>query len=61
MQLVEKPLSKADNGLDWEADGCSWQPLNFYHGAKYIYSQNFFARQQTNAQALDRAIKTSWD
>jgi hypothetical protein len=35
--------------------------LKIFTGAKYIYCQNFFARQQTNAQAVARALKTSWD
>jgi len=33
--------------------------LKIFTGAKYIYCQNFFSRQPTNALAADRALKKS--
>jgi|UPI0002EF5D2B hypothetical protein len=50
MGLIEKPMNPLGS------------PESFYHCAKkYIYCHNFLTRQPTNAQAVDRAIKTSWD
>jgi len=47
--LIEKPIDALGS------------PENFYHCGKYIYRQNLLDRPQTNAQAVDRALKTSWD
>jgi putative transposase len=59
MQLVEKPVIKPNHRFYREADRLSWLYKNLYNSANYIYCQNFFANQQTNHLAVDRAFKTS--
>ncbi|HSF75149.1 MAG TPA: hypothetical protein VLA84_15245 [Microcoleus sp.] len=49
MVLIEKPIDALGS------------PENFYHCDKYIYRQNLLDSPPTNAQAVDRALKTSWD
>jgi len=61
MQLVERHVIKPNHRFYREADRLSWLCKNFYNSANYIYRQNFFASQQTNALAVYRALKTSPD
>ncbi|MEG4573290.1 transposase [Microcoleus sp. N3A4] len=61
MQLVERHVLKPNHRFYREADRLSWLCKNLYNSANYIYRQNFFASQQTNALAVDRELKTSPD
>ncbi|MEG4306202.1 transposase [Microcoleus sp. D3_18a_C4] len=61
MELVERHIIKPNHRFYREADRLSWLCKNLYKSANYIYRQNFFASQQTNAQAVDRTLKTSPD
>ncbi|MEG4519562.1 MULTISPECIES: transposase [unclassified Microcoleus] len=61
MQLVERHVFKPNHRFYREADRLSWQCKNLYNSANYIYRQNFFASQETNALAVDRALKTNID
>ena len=61
MQLVERHVIKPNHRFYREADRLSWLCKNLYNSANYIYRQNFFATQQTNALAVGRALKTSPD
>ncbi len=61
MQLVERQAIKPNHRFYREADRLSWLCKNLYHSANYIYRQNFFANQQTNALAVYRALKSSSD
>ncbi|MEG4351258.1 transposase [Microcoleus sp. LAD1_D3] len=61
MQLVERHVIKPDHRFYREADRRSWLCKNLYNSPNYIYSQNFFASQQTNALAVYHALKTSRD
>ena len=61
MQLVERHVIKPNHRFYREADRLSWLCKNLYNSANYIYRQNFFATQQKNALAVDRALKTSPD
>jgi putative transposase len=61
MQLVERHVIKPNHRFYREADRLSGLCKNLYNSANYIYRQNFFATQQTNALAVDRALKTSRD
>ncbi|MEG4024734.1 transposase [Microcoleus sp. S13C4] len=61
MQLVERHVIKPNHRFYREADRLSWLGKNLYNNANYIYRQNFFASQQTNALAVYRALKTSPD
>ncbi|MEG4225886.1 transposase [Microcoleus sp. N9_B2] len=61
MQLVERHIIKPNYRFYLEADRLSWLCKNFYNSANYIYRQNFFASQQTNALAVYPALKTSPD
>ncbi|WP_293342618.1 transposase [Microcoleus sp. CAWBG58] len=61
MQLVEKHVIKPSYRFYREADRLSWLYKNLYNCANYIYCQNFFANEQTNHWAADRAFKTTSD
>ena len=61
MQLVERHVIKPNHRFYREADRLSWLYKNLYNSANYIYRQNFFATQQTNALAVYHALKTSPD
>ncbi|MEG4962999.1 MULTISPECIES: transposase [unclassified Microcoleus] len=61
MQLVERHVIKPNHRFYREADRLSWLCKNLYNSANYIYRQNFFASQQTNALAVYHALKTSLD
>ena len=61
MQLVERHVIKPNHRFYREADRLSWQCKNLYNSANYIYPQNFFATQQTNALAVYHALKKSPD
>ncbi len=61
MQLVERHVIKPNHRFYREADRLSWLCKNLYNRANYIYRQNFFASQQTNALAVEFALKTSPD
>ena len=61
MQLVERHVIKPNHRFYREADRLSWLCKNLYNSANYIYRQNFFATQQTNALAVYHALKTSPD
>ncbi|WP_293127077.1 transposase [Microcoleus sp. bin38.metabat.b11b12b14.051] len=61
MQLVERHIIKPNHRFYREADRLSWLCKNLYNSANYIYRQNFFANQQTNALAVYHAIKASED
>ncbi|MEG3988632.1 transposase [Microcoleus sp. S28C3] len=61
MQLVERHVIKPNHRFYREADRLSWLCKNLYNSANYIYRQNFFASQQTNALAVYHALKTSPD
>ena len=57
MQLVERHVIKPNHRFYREADRLSWLCKNLYNSANYIYRQNFFATQQTNAVAVYHALK----
>ena len=61
MELVERHIIKPNHRFYREADRLSWLCKNFYNNANYIYRQKFFASQERNALAVDRALKTSPD
>lgn len=61
MQLVERHVIKPNHRFYRKADRLSCLCKNLYNSANYIYRHNFFASQQTNALAVDRALKTSPD
>ena len=61
MQLVARHVIKPNHRFYREADRLSWLCKNLYNSANYIYRQNIFASQQTNALAVYRALKTSPD
>jgi IS605 OrfB family transposase len=61
MQLVERHVIKPNHRFYRKADRLSWLCKNLFNSANYIYRQNFFARQQTKALAVDRALTTSPD
>ncbi|MEG5175933.1 transposase [Microcoleus sp. B3-D7] len=61
MELVERHIIKPNHRFYREADRLSLLCKNIYNSANYIYRQNFFARQQTNALAVYHALKTSHD
>ena len=61
MQLVERHVIKPNHRFYREADRLSCLSKNLYNSANYIYRQNFFATQQTNALAVYHALKTSPD
>ena len=61
MQLVERHVIKPNHRFYREADRLSWLCKNLYNSANYIYRQNFFATQQTNAVAVYHALKKSPD
>jgi putative transposase len=61
MQLVERHVIKPNHRFYREADRLFSLCKNLYNSANYIYRQNFFATQQTNALAVYRALKKSPD
>ncbi|MEG4856719.1 transposase [Microcoleus sp. K1-B6] len=61
MELVERHIIKPNHRFYREADRLSLLCKNLYNSANYIYSQKFFASQQTNALAVYHALKTSPD
>src|SRR4028119_826235 len=61
MQLVERHVIKPNHRFYREADRLSWLFRSLYNSANYIYRQNFFASQQTNALAVYHTLKTSPD
>ncbi|WP_242721776.1 RNA-guided endonuclease InsQ/TnpB family protein [Microcoleus vaginatus] len=61
MELVERHIIKPNHRFYREADRLSLVCKNLYNSANYIYRQNFFASQQTNALAVYHALKTSPD
>ncbi|MEG4281650.1 hypothetical protein QUB68_00865 [Microcoleus sp. A006_D1] len=58
MQLVERQIIKPNNRFYPEADRLFLLSKN-HNGDRYIYRQNFFPRQPTNALAVDRAPSQS--
>ncbi|MEG4626962.1 transposase [Microcoleus sp. w1-18aA5] len=61
MELVERHIIKPNHRFYREADRLSLLCKNLYNSANYIYHKKFFASQQTNALAVDHALKTSPD
>ncbi|MEG3908449.1 transposase [Microcoleus sp. w2-18bC1] len=61
MELVERHIIKPNHRFYREADRLSLLCKNLYNSANYIYRKKFFASQQTNALAVDHALKTSPD
>ncbi|MEG4109243.1 transposase [Microcoleus sp. S13_C5] len=61
MQLVERHVIKPNHRFYREADRLFLLCKNLYNSANYIYRQNFFASQPTNALAVYHALKTSPD
>ena len=59
MQLVERPIVKPNHRFYPEADRFFLLSKKLYNCENYIYRQNFFPRQPTNALAADRALKKS--
>ncbi|MEG4008497.1 hypothetical protein QUA41_21800 [Microcoleus sp. Pol11C1] len=60
MQLVERQLIKPNHRFYPEADRLSWLSNKLYNCDNYyIYGQNFFSGQPTNALAVDRSLKKS--
>lgn len=61
MELVERHIIKPNHRFYREADRLSLLCKNLYNSANYIYRKKIFASQQTNALAVDHALKTSPD
>ena len=59
MQLVERQIVKPNDRFYPEADRLFLQSKKLDNCQNYIYCQNFFSRQPTNALAADRALKKS--
>ncbi|MEG4278645.1 hypothetical protein QUA62_14360 [Microcoleus sp. MON1_C1] len=60
MQLVERQVIKPNHRFYPEADRLSLLSKKLYNCDNYIiYGQNFFSGKQTNALAVDRALKNS--
>jgi transposase len=59
MQLVERQVIKPNHRFYPEADRLSFLSNKLYNCDNYIYGQNFFSGQPTNALAVDRALKKS--
>ncbi|MBD1827948.1 hypothetical protein NDI47_21090 [Microcoleus vaginatus GB1-A2] len=57
MQLVERQIIKPNDRFYPEADRLFLLSKKLYNCDNYIYCQNFFSRQPTNALAGDRALK----
>lgn len=59
MQLVERQVIKPNHRFYPEADRLSLLSNKLYNCDNYIYGQNFFSGQPTNALAVDRTLKKS--
>src|SRR4028119_484403 len=59
MQLVERQIVKPNDRFYPEADRLFLLSEKLDNCQNYIYCQNFFCRQPTNALAADRALKKS--
>jgi len=59
MQLVERQIIKPNDRFYPEADRLFLLSKKLDNCQNYIYCQNFFSRQPTNALAADRALKKS--
>jgi hypothetical protein len=59
MQLVERQIIKPNDRFYPEADRLFLLSKKLDNCENYIYCQNFFSRQPTNALAADRALKKS--
>jgi hypothetical protein len=59
MQLVERQILKPNDRFYPEADRLFLLSKKLDNCQNYIYCQNFFSRQPTNALAADRALKKS--
>ena len=59
MQLVERQIVKPNDRFYPEADRLFLLSKKLDNCENYIYCQNFFSRQPTNALAADRALKKS--
>jgi hypothetical protein len=59
MQLVERQILKPNDRFYPEADRLFLLSKKLDNCENYIYCQNFFSRQPTNALAADRALKKS--
>jgi hypothetical protein len=59
MELVERQIVKPNDRFYPEAARLFLQSKKLDNCENYIYCQNFFSRQPTNALAADRALKKS--
>jgi transposase len=61
MLLVERHLIKSNHAFYQECDNLSFLAKNLYNAANYIYRQNFFANQKTDAVAVYHQLKNGTD
>lgn len=61
MQLLERQVIKPNHRFYPEADRLFLQSKKLDNCDNYIYRQNFFPRQPTNAQGVDRTRSKSDD
>ena len=61
MLLVERHFIKSTHTLYRECDNLSFLAKNIYNAANYIYRQNFFAKQTTDAVAVYHQLKHGVD
>jgi putative transposase len=58
MLLVERHFIKSNHAFYQECDNLSFLAKNLYNAANYIYRQNFFANQKTDAVAVYHQLKS---
>ena len=61
MQLVERQVIKPNHTFYPEADRLFLLSKKLYNCDNYIYRQNFLSSQPTNALAVDRRLKKSFN
>jgi putative transposase len=61
MMLVERHFIKSNHAFYQECDQLSFLAKNLYNAANYIYRQNFFTNQKTEAIAVYHQLKNSPD
>jgi putative transposase len=61
MQLIERHILKPNHKFYAEADKLCFLSKNLYNCGNYMYRQNFFAGQQTNALAVYHTLKAGVD
>ncbi len=61
MQLIERHILRPNHRFYAEADKLCFLSKNLYNCGNYIYRQNFFAGQQTNALAVYHTLKAGVD